>query len=292
MPSTTDPSAWEPSVESPPCETLAPAGLTIDLEQVVGQLNVNLFWSSYSNFSPPGNVPEMRGKPLHIARWVRRIEKGSEAIAPLLRKKRQRHLGRIWKTRYAPPRTRFRTCLRAKMGEARAHKHHMTTQMLLKELTATFREEEKKRRPINKQFAEMTDKRWSKKLDPEEVSNLLAKYDWLFLNAFKRKTDLRFANIQQALKKSSFATLKNAGTLIKICDLSAPTSRVDVVALLGQAASELSVLRREQLKPSLKPEFHALFSSETMSSQKLPIVKEKDQRCQRNPSSWKEGRLL
>lgn len=177
MPSTTDPSAWEPSVESPPCETLAPAGLTIDLEQVVGQLNVNLFWSSYSNFSPPGNVPEMRGKPLHIARWVRRIEKGSEAIAPLLRKKRQRHLGRIWKTRYAPPRTRFRTCLRAKMGEARAHKHHMTTQMLLKELTATFRDEEKKRRPINKQFAEMTDKRWSKKLDPEEVSNLLAKYD-------------------------------------------------------------------------------------------------------------------
>lgn len=177
MPSTTDPSAWEPSVESPPCETLAPAGLTIDLEQVVGQLNVNLFWSSYSNFSPPGNVPEMRGKPLHIAHRVRRIEKGSEAIAPLLRKKRQRHLGRIWKTRYAPPRTRFRTCLRAKMGEVRAHKHHMTTQMLLKELTATFRDEEKKRRPINKQFAEMTDKRWSKKLDQEEVSNLLAKYD-------------------------------------------------------------------------------------------------------------------
>ena len=138
MPSTTDPSAWEPSVESPPCETLAPAGLTIDLEQVVGQLNVNLFWSSYSNFSPPGNVPEMRGKPLHIAHRVRRIEKGSEAINPPLRKKRQRHLGRIWKTRYAPSRTRFRTCLRAKMGEARAHKHHMTTQMLLKELTATL----------------------------------------------------------------------------------------------------------------------------------------------------------
>ena len=53
----------------------------------------------------------------------------------------------------------------------------MTTQMLLKELTATFRDEEKKRRPINKQFAEMTDKRWSKKLVQEEVSNLLTEYD-------------------------------------------------------------------------------------------------------------------
>ena len=172
MPSTTDPSAWAPSVESPPGETLAPAGLTTDLEQAV-----SLFGAVILIFPPPGNVPEMRGKPLHIAHRVRRIEKGSEAIAPLLRKKRQRHLGRIRMTRYAPPRTRFRTCLWAKMGGTRAHKHHMTTQMLLKELTATFRDEEKKRRPINKQFAEMTDKRWSKKLVQEEVSNLLTEYD-------------------------------------------------------------------------------------------------------------------
>ena len=111
MPSTTDPSPWAPTVESPTGETLAPAGLTINLEQAVGQLNVNLFWGSYSNFSPPGNVLEMRGKPLHIAHRVRKIEKGSEAIAPLLKKKRQRHLARIRKTRYAPPRTRFRTLL-------------------------------------------------------------------------------------------------------------------------------------------------------------------------------------
>ena len=145
-----DPSARAPSVESPPGETLASAGLTINLEQAVGQLNVNLFWGSYSNISPPGNVLEMLGKPLHIAQRARRIDKVSEAIAPLLRKKRQRHLARIRKTRYTPPRTRFRTCLWAKMGGARAHKHHMTTQMLLKELTATFMDEVKKRPPSNK----------------------------------------------------------------------------------------------------------------------------------------------
>ena len=62
-------------------------------------------------------------------------------------------------------------------GGARAHKHHTTKQMLLKELTATFRDEEKKRPPINKQFAEMANKRWSRKLDQEEVSNLLARYE-------------------------------------------------------------------------------------------------------------------
>ena len=190
------------------------------------------------------------------------------------------------------------------------------TNTKLKCLTAAFRDEEKKRPPINKQFAEMANKRWSKKLDQEEVSNLLAKYDpsescveisfprvnpeiWQFLNALKRKTDLRFANIQWALQKSSFATLKNAGTLIKISDLSAPTSRVDVVALLGNATSELSVFFF----------FFAAGTTQTLLEAWIPCsmffgddvlaeavnrerLGENDPRCQRNPSSWKQGRLL
>ena len=41
------------------------------------------------------------------------------------------------------------------------------------------------------------------------------------------------------------------------------TNNVDVVALLGHAAHELSHLRREKLKPALKPAYHALCSSET-----------------------------
>lgn len=44
-------------------------------------------------------------------------------------------------------------------GRSQAHKHHTKKRMLLKELTATFRDEEKKRPPINKQFAKMTNKR-------------------------------------------------------------------------------------------------------------------------------------
>lgn len=34
------------------------------------------------------------------------------------------------------------------------------------------------------------------------------------------------------------------------------TDSVDAIALVGHVASELSALRREQLKPSLRPEFH------------------------------------
>ena len=41
------------------------------------------------------------------------------------------------------------------------------------------------------------------------------------------------------------------------------------VALLGYAASEISLLRREQMKPALKTEYHALCSSETKASAKF-----------------------
>jgi len=95
---------------------------------------------------------------------------------------------------------------------------------------------------------------------------------WQSLNSFKKKADLRFANLQQALQKAMFATLTDADKLLSITDLSGPTkkelltSSIDIVALLGHVASEISNLRREQMKPALKPEYHALCSSETKSS--------------------------
>ena len=163
---------------------------------------------------------------------------------------------------------------------------------ILKELTATFRDEDKKGPPINKQLAEMANKRWGKKLEQEKMSSLLTKYDpsencvditvtrvnseiWQSLNSFRKKADLRLANLQRAFQKATFATLPNADKLLRITDLSGPTkkelltSSIDIVALLGHAASEISLLRREQMKPALKPEFHALCSSETKASAKF-----------------------
>ena len=63
--------------------------------------------------------------------------------------------------------------------------------------------------------------------------------------------------------------------MLRITELSSPTkkelltSSIDIVALLGHAASEISLLRWEQMKPALKPEFHALCPSETKASAKF-----------------------
>lgn len=163
---------------------------------------------------------------------------------------------------------------------------------ILKELTATFRDEDKRGPPINRQLAEMANKRWGKKLEQEKMSSLLTKYDppencvditvtrvnseiWQSLISFRKKADLRLANLQQAFQKATFATLTNADKLLRITDLSGPskkellTNSIDIVALLGEAASEISLLRQEQMKPALKPEFHGLCSSETKASAKF-----------------------
>ena len=97
---------------------------------------------------------------------------------------------------------------------------------------------------------------------------------WQSLNSLRKNADLRLANLQQAFQKATFATLTNADKLLKIPDVSGPakkdllTSSIDIVALLVHAASERSILRREQMEPALKPEYHALCSSETKSSEK------------------------
>ena len=163
---------------------------------------------------------------------------------------------------------------------------------ILKELTATFQDEDKKGPPVNKQLAEMANKCWGEKLEQEKMSSLLTKYDppencvditvtcvnseiWQSLNSFRKKANLRLANLQQAFQKATFATLTNDDKLLHFTDLSGPTkkelltSSINIVALLGYAASEISLLRQEQMKPALKPEFHALCYSETKASAKF-----------------------
>ena len=124
------------------------------------------------------------------------------------------------------------------------------------------------------------------------MSSLLTKYDppenceditvtranseiWQSLNSLWKKADLRLANLQQAFQKATYATLTNVDTLLRVTDLNGPTkkelltSSIDIVASIGHAASEISLLRREQMKPALKPEYHALCSSETKASAKF-----------------------
>ena len=83
------------------------------------------------------------------------------------------------------------------------------------------------------------------------------------------------ANLQQTLQKATFATvmatdkllgMKNDPESSSLQFNELITNDIDVVALLGHAAHELSHLRREKLKPALKPAYHALCSSETITA--------------------------
>ena len=88
------------------------------------------------------------------------------------------------------------------------------------------------------------------------------------------------ANLHQALQKATFATLSNADKLLilKARDNSASLSVnvhemlgncIDTVALLSHAVTEISQLRREKLKPSLKSEYHILCSAVVAPESKL-----------------------
>ena len=167
---------------------------------------------------------------------------------------------------------------------------------LLTELS-TFSDEEKKGPKVTQQLVDIANKRWDKKLAHEKITSFLGKYlqpencpqvavmrvnpeIWAPLNGSLRKADLRMANLQQALQKATFATVMTTDKLLSMKNdpKSATlqlneliTNNVDVFALLGHAAFELSNLRREKLKPSLKPEFRTLCSPEitTLSTKYL-----------------------
>ena len=66
------------------------------------------------------------------------------------------------------------------------------------------------------------------------------------LNAFKRKADLRVANMQQSLQKATFALSSTCDKLLALKSQAETkemlTDSVDAIALVGHVASELSAL--------------------------------------------------
>ena len=190
---------------------------------------------------------------------------------------------------------------------------------LLTELSAVFSDEEKRGPKVTQQLADIANKRWDKKLAHEKITSILGKYSqpencpqvadtrvnpeiWTPLNASVRKADLRMANLQQALQKATFATVMTTDKLLSMKNdpkSATPqlneliTNNVDVVALLGHAAYKFSNLRREKLKPSLKPEYQALCDDYVIC--KIPVwrrPRQTDPRCKRNQSHWQRCGLV
>ena len=83
-------------------------------------------------------------------------------------------------------------------------------------------------------------------------------------------------NLQQTLQKATFGIFNSCHQLVS--DQGANVGKeileaaVNAIALLGHAASELSQLRREQIKPALKREFYSLCTAANESSTRSPLL--------------------
>ena len=161
---------------------------------------------------------------------------------------------------------------------------------LLKEPVASLQEEDRKGPQVQQQLAHIAIKRWGNKLNPDKMTSILGKHPqpencedmsiarvnpeiWAPLNAAKRKADLRLANMQQALKKATFAIVTTCDKLLavksQIETKEMVTDSIDAIALVGHVVSEISSIRREQLRPSLKHEFQTICSNSVSPSSKL-----------------------
>lgn len=163
---------------------------------------------------------------------------------------------------------------------------------LLKSLEADFTDDEVVGAKINQRLANIASKRWGITLPNDKLKPLLAKHAkpenctdittvkvnpeiWDQMNNFRRKADLRVSNIQQALQKATFGILKACDKLVDQqpnTDKSTLAANIDAIVLIGHAVGELSRLRREQIKPALKTEFHSLCTQANESGSRSDLL--------------------
>ena len=142
---------------------------------------------------------------------------------------------------------------------------------------------------VEPKLADIAMKRWRKKLNSEKLKSISDKYQrpanctsmtgikcnpeiWSQLSSTKKRTDLQLHNIQQIVLKSAVATLQTTNALATSKsddDYSQLLSQsVDTVALLAHAHSQLSQVRRDQIKPILKQEYSTICSAEIQPDSK------------------------
>ena len=150
---------------------------------------------------------------------------------------------------------------------------------VLKELSDLFDENETTGPAIQKQLAEIADKRWGTRLTTDKIKKLTERYNrpenvsnivptkvnneiWSQLSAAKKKTDLQLSNLQQTLRKVAITVLQTGDELLPKTNgetnKNLASRSVDALAVLGHANAELSRLRREQIQFALRPEFASI----------------------------------
>ena len=167
------------------------------------------------------------------------------------------------------------------------------TEKFLEDIEIILASSEATGKNLQAKLAEIANKRWGHKMAPDKLKELISKHltpanctemiiprvnpeIWAQMKAHKRRTDLRITNIQQSLQKASVAILQSGDTILQTpsglpdsVKKELVTHNIDAVALLGHAANELSLLRRKQIKPTLKPEYYPICNTDIPNSQLL-----------------------
>ena len=161
---------------------------------------------------------------------------------------------------------------------------------LLKKLALDFSTNDNVSRPISQQLAEIINKRWASKLGENKVKETVEKYYrpenceklvapkvnpeiWEKLTHYGKKWDLRLSAIQNMIVKVGAIIAQSTQKLMEFRGQGAHggkldtgallTAQIDAIALLGHTNYELSLRRREAIKPNLNKEYGSLCSSQT-----------------------------
>ena len=163
-------------------------------------------------------------------------------------------------------------------------------QSFLDDLAKDLSDDETTGPSISQKLADITLKRWGKQMSAEKLKSILEKYArpencsglickkvnpeiWQLLNSKRKRTDVQLYNLQQTVLKVVFAILQITNTLVESKhDTGSPqlfANLIDAIAMLAHTHSNLSLLRKDQIKPAMKQEYSAICALEDQPDSKL-----------------------
>ena len=163
-------------------------------------------------------------------------------------------------------------------------------QDFLDELAKGLSDDESTGPNISPKLADIALKRWGKQMNAEKLKSILDKYArpencpgmtckkvnpeiWKLLNKSRKRTDVQFYHLQQTVLKVMFAILQTTNTLVESSSNRGNnqilTNLIDTIAMLAHTHSNISLLRKDQIKPALKNEYSAICDLEEQPDSKL-----------------------
>ena len=162
-------------------------------------------------------------------------------------------------------------------------------------LALDYSADDKTSSPVSTQLADIVNKRWLSKLSDDRFKEKIEKYDrpencerlfapkvnpevWSRISNMGRRQDLKLVAIQKTLVAVGTALTQSGHLLMNALQTGGIrrheggenntmnevlTLQVDALALLGHTNYDLSLRRREMMKPSLNKEYASLCSSQT-----------------------------